>query len=246
MRVVALGRTGLKVSRLSIGTDYRSIYGQAELGAQILLRGFDLGVNFWDTADDYGAHPGIKQALRQLDRSKVVIATKTYGSRDVDVWNSLKKSMDEMGTDYLDVYLLHAVDSPDEIEVRKSALKAMLEAKEKGLVKAVGLSTHSVPVVKAALCFPEIEVVLAVVNRVGARIREGTLAEMLDAFHKLYEAGKGVYIMKALGRGLLSSNVKDALTYILQIPYAHSVTVGITSLEELEANVRVTEDILGG
>ena len=142
MRVVALGRTGLKVSRLSIGTDYRSIYGQAELGAQILLRGFDLGVNFWDTADDYGAHPGIKQALRQLDRSKVVIATKTYGSRDVDVWNSLKKSMDEMGTDYLDVYLLHAVDSPDEIEVRKSALKAMLEAKEKGLVKAVGLSTH--------------------------------------------------------------------------------------------------------
>jgi len=110
----------------------------------------------------------------------------------------------------------------------------------------VGLSTHTVSVAREALRFPEIEVVLAVVNRTGARIREGTLAEMLEALRGLYEAGRGVYAMKPLGRGLLSGGVKEALTYVLRVPYAHSVSVGIMSLEELEADVRVAEEALLG
>lgn len=244
MKTVALGKTGLRVSRLSIGTDYRNVYGQPEAGARILRRGFELGINFWDTAEDYGAHPAIREALRHLDRSEVVIATKTYGSGNAEVWESLEKSTKEMGTDYLDAYLLHAVDSPEEIEGRSSALKAMLEAKRKGLIRAVGLSTHSVSVARAALRLPEIEVVLAVVNRTGARIREGTLAGMLEALRDLYGARRGVYIMKPLGRGILSGDVKGALTYVLRVPYAHSVSVGIASLEELEEDVRIAEEAL--
>jgi aryl-alcohol dehydrogenase-like predicted oxidoreductase len=245
MRKVFLGKTGIKVSRLSIGTDYRNVYGNPEVGSRILRRAFELGINFWDTADDYGAHPSIREALRQLERSEIVIATKTYGSEEADVQESLERSMKEMGTHYLDIYMLHAVDDLEDLKRRTAALEAILDAKKKGLVRSVGLSTHSASLAKAILDFPEIEVVLAVVNKEGLRIREGTLQDMLDALRLLYEDGRGVYIMKPLGRGLLSKELREALSYVLKIPYAHSVSVGITGIDELEDDVRITEGVLG-
>lgn len=241
LKIVMLGRTGLRVSALSIGTDYRHIYGRPEIGSPILRRGLELGVNFWDTSDDYGAHPSIREALKDLDRSRVVIASKTFGIRGSEVRESLERSFREMGVDYIDIYMLHAVDEPDEIRRRSSAIEAMLDAKRRGLIRAIGLSTHAASVAREAAHLREIDVVLAVANRTGARISEGTLAEMLDALRQLYEAGKGVCIMKPLGRGALSGNVKEALTYVLTIPHVHSVSVGITNLKELEADVRIAE-----
>ncbi|MBS7610110.1 aldo/keto reductase [Candidatus Bathyarchaeota archaeon] len=245
MKTTFLGKTGIRVSRLSIGTDYRHVYGKPEVGSLILRKGLELGINFWDTADDYGAHPSIKEALRHIERSEVVIATKTYGSKAEDVLESLNRSMREMETNYFDIYMLHAIDDLDDIKRRLAALEAILDAKKKGLIRSVGLSTHSPWVAKAVLNFPEIEVVLAVVNKDGLRIRDGTLGDMLQALRLLYEAGKGVYIMKTLGRGILSKGLRDALDYVLKIPYAHSVTVGITRIEELEEDVRIAQEVLG-
>ncbi len=241
MKVVMLGKTGLRVSALSIGTDYRHIYGLPEIGSPILRRGLELGVNFWDTSDDYGAYPSIKEALKYIDRSRVVIASKTFGTNGSEVRESLERSLLEMGVDYIDVYMFHGVDDPEGIRRRSSAIEAMLDAKRRGLIRAIGVSTHAVSVAREAAHVREMDVVLAVANRTGARIVEGTMAEMLDALRQLYEAGKGVYIMKPLGRGALSGNVKEALTYVLTIPYVHSVSVGITNLKELEADVKIAE-----
>ena len=239
MRKVKFGGTGLSVSRLSVGTDYRTIYGIPKIGGPLLRKAFELGVNFWDTADDYGAHPGIREALRGLDRSKVVIATKTYGSREKDVKESLERSMREMGTDYIDIFLLHAIDRIQQIEERSEALNALIEAKRRGMVRAIGLSTHTVPVMQAAANFPEIEVILTVINEAGVRIRGGTLGQMMEATRKAYSLGKAIYLMKVLGRGELAGNVESALKFVFGLPYVHSVCVGITSIREMKRNVDI-------
>jgi len=243
LRKVKFGKTGLEVSRLCVGTDYRDFYGNADLGGALLRRAYELGLNFWDTADDYGAHPSIREALKGLDRSKIVIATKTYGKEGRDVEESIERSLQEMETPYIDIFMLHAVDGIQEFENRSGALRAILEAKEKGLIRAVGLSTHSAQMTWTLADIPEIEVVLTVLNKAGLRM-SGSLKEMERATRRIYEAGKAVYLMKVLARGKLADDIESAFNYVYKLPYVHSVAIGMKSLNELETNVRIVNKLL--
>lgn len=237
---VDLGATGLSVSRLSLGTDTRL---KRDAGARLLQRAFELGVNFWDTDETYGTHPCIREALKGLDRSQVVIATKTYKRDRKGAKRSLERSLREMRTSYIDIFLLHAIDSVRQFEGHSGALEALLEAKEEGLVRAVGLSTHTVEMAREVPDIPEIEVVLTVLNRTGARIRGGSREEMEEAARRACEAGKGVYLMKVLARGPLAGDLESALGYAFGLPYVHSVCVGMKTIEELEMNMAIVSEL---
>jgi len=246
LRKVALGGTGLEVSRLCIGTDYSSVYGSSPLGLKILLRGFELGVNFWDTSESYGSYPAIREALKRLKRSDVIITSKSYSQNRAGVERHLDEALQGMDTDYVDIFMLHAVDSIEEFKRRGEALEFLLDAKEKGLIRSVGLSTHSAETAWALAEVPEVEVVLAVLNMEGLRIREGDVELMRSALRRLHQAGKGVYLMKVLARGRLADRAEEALRYAFNIPYVHSVSVGIRTLQELEFAVKVAEESEGG
>ena len=234
---VNLGATGLPVSRLSLGTDTRL---DRDTGARLLQRAFELGVNFWDTDETYGTHPSIQKALKRLDRSQVVIAAKTYKMDREGARRSLEHSLREMETEYIDIFLLHAIDSARQFQEHGGALEALLEAKEGGLIRAVGLSTHALEMVEAIPEIPEIEVVLAVLNLGGERIRGGrSQEEVEEALRRSYETGQGVYLMKVLARGRLAPDLESALGYALGLPYVHSVCVGMKTVRELEMNIAI-------
>ncbi len=238
-----LGNTGFKVSRLCIGTDYADVYGGSSLGRDILLKGFSLGVNFWDSSESYGSYPAIRGALKVLDRSDIVITSKSY-SRDRDgAEKDLDDALHEIGTDYLDIFMLHAVDTLEDFKVRRDVLEFLLRVKREGLIRAVGVSTHSANLALALAEVPEIEVVLTVLNMRAIDIREGDLELMHSAVKRLYEAGKGVYLMKVLGRGKLADYVEEALGYAFKIPYVHAVSVGIRSKKEVETAVKVEKEV---
>jgi len=238
---VTLGGTGFKVSRLCIGTDYADIYG-GSLGRDILLRGFSLGVNFWDTSESYGSYPAIREALKTVERSDIIITSKSYSKDRDGAEKDLEDALREIDTDYLDIFMLHAVDSVKDFNARRDVLEFLLESKRRGLIRAIGVSTHSANMALALAEFSEIEVVLATLNMKGLNIREGNLDLMHSAIKKLYEAGKGVYLMKVLGRGKLADRAEEALKYAFRIPYVHAVSVGIRSLEELETAVKVEKE----
>ena len=124
------------------------------------------------------------------------------------------------------------------------AYNYLLEAKRSGLTKAVGASTHSAKMALALADIPEIEVALTVLNIDGLEIRERHLELLLSAVKKLYEAGKGVYFMKVLARGKLADRAEEALRYAFNIPYVHSVSVGIRSIQELETAVKMEKTSL--
>lgn len=234
-----LGRTGLEVSTLCFGTGY--LGGPVATGARLLLRAYDLGVTFWDTSDDYGTHPHVARALRQVGRDGVVVATKTYASTALGARRALTRALRELGVEPLDLLLLHAVDSRGELEARRPALEALVRAREAGLLRAVGVSSHSREVLEALLHRPEVDVALVVVNRTGAWMKDAAPAEMTRAVRRLYRSGRGVYGMKALGSGQVTAprQVAAALRYAFAYPHAHAICVGITSEAELGADVAV-------
>ena len=243
MEIVNFGNTGLQVSRLSIGTGtngwgHRS--EQTALGLQgladLLRQGFDLGVNFFDVADQYGSHPHVARALKDIPREKVVIATKT-GSRNP---NRVKKDIDrflvELNTDVIDIVLLHFMTQANWPQRYADAMDVLTRAKEKGKIRAVGVSCHGFGALRAAAETPWAEVVLVRINYAGVKM-DDTTQKVVPVISQMYSSGKAVYGMKVLGCGRLSHDVNKAVAYVLELGTVYSMTIGTSSHAQLQENV---------
>lgn len=238
MERVEFGRTGLKVSRLAFGTGY--LNGSVTAGARLLTEAYDLGVNFWDTSDDYGTHPHVARALKEVGRENVIVATKTYATTAVGARRSVTKALKELRVNAVDIFLLHAVDSVDELKAKEAALEALVRAQGAGLVRAVGVSSHSRYVLCHLLTLPEVDIALVVVNKTGVWMKDASPKEMHAVARQLKQSRRGVYGMKALGSGKVTGDqIPPALGWAFRFPFAHSICVGMTTSEELRANIRI-------
>ena len=241
MQKVTFGKTGFVVSKLSVGTDTRI---SADYGGKLLKRAYELGVNFWDTDSGYGTHPAVREGLHGLDRSDIIVASKTYARTYEKAQEDLNLSLEELNTDYIDIFHLHAVDTMEAFQQRQDVVTMLQEAKCKGLIRAVGVSTHTVEVTQDLATVPEIDVVLTVISKTGAKIRHGgKIADMLVAAQALYDNGKGVYAMKPLDRDNRVGSVESYLAFLFNLPYVHSACVGMKTIEELEMNVRIINEL---
>jgi predicted aldo/keto reductase-like oxidoreductase len=253
MEYVSYGDTGLKISRLCIGCGhFRNAYPDVEEGGRFLLRALERGVTFWDTAESYGSHPHVAAALRQIERSRIVLQTKTGEKSYEKAAERIDAALRDLGTAYLDVLLLHGVNSPRDLAEREGALRAMLEAKAAGKVRHVGCSTHiyTGPVMDAVTERREIEVILCTANRDGLRLegsvvdpapgapREPTTVSMAahtEQIRRAYEAGKGISIMKVLSGGAVDAAERaEWVRWGFDFPYAHAVNLGMTFDPDLE------------
>ncbi|NWG11642.1 aldo/keto reductase [Candidatus Bathyarchaeota archaeon] len=154
------------------------------------------------------AHILIASALKKVPRKEVAISTKTYAKSGQEANESLKSSRKELETDYLGIYLLHFVKS-DWVDDCHDVLKEMKNLKANGTVRAIGLSTHSVAVVRKAAQFEELDVIMAICCRTtqsiirkfleGIPIEDGSMEEMFQALKQAHNNGKGTIAMKVLG-----------------------------------------------
>lgn len=244
---VPLGKTGLTVSRLTLGTGTTGFNCQSAQSrmpvaeyAALLRRAHALGVTFWDTSDDYGTYPHVRAGLQGLARSEVVLASKTWALSGPDARKSVEEALCELGTDYVDVFLMHEVDSPEEFGRRTEALLELHRCKEEGLVRAVGLSTHAILTLEAVVAHPLVEVVMTNYNKANLHM-DANLRDYGKALEEARAAGQGTYVMKTLAEGKLSHDVEDALRFNLSKPWIDSVTVGVRFAHELEELVAIAE-----
>ncbi|EOC99950.1 aldo/keto reductase [Caldisalinibacter kiritimatiensis] len=237
-----LGNTSIKISRLCFGSLTISPL-QAHLpiksGADIIKYAYSKGINFIDTAELYENYEYIKEALKDIKRDSYVIATKSYSYSNDTAQKSLEKALKEINTDYIDIFLLHEQESEHTIRGHYEAIEYFLKAKDKGLIKALGISTHRVEGVLAANKYDEIEIIHPIVNIKGLGIQDGTVNDMINAIKLAYEKGKGIYGMKPLGGGHLIQEVEKAFNYVKEIPYLHSIAIGMQSEHEVDANVNL-------
>ena len=244
MKRVTLGNCGIEVTEMCFGSltfsHLQADVSPAEAG-KVLARALDLGVNFVDTAQGYATYEHVAAALKGREQ-KPVIATKSHAHTPEDMDSAVKQALDAMGLDKLDIFLLHLVRSEQDFEDRLGALDCLLEYKDRGVIRAIGLSTHTLEGLRPAIAHPEIEIVLPCVNRKGLGVNDGTLDEMLSLLKELKELGKGVYAMKPLGGGRLFDDVADSLNYIRALDEVDSIAVGMKSAAEVEMNVTIFED----
>jgi aryl-alcohol dehydrogenase-like predicted oxidoreductase len=239
--IVTLGKTGLKVSRLAMGTgtygfghrsdqtDKLGIKGLADL----LHAAYDEGINFWDSADQYGTHPHLKEALKHIPREKVVILTKTKATTAGDMKSDLDRFRQEIGTDYLDIVLLHLMTDPEWPIKKRGAMDVLEKAREDGIIKAHGVSCHTLGALEAAAASDWVQVDLARINPAGASM-DDDVPVVVKILKKMHSDGKGVTGMKIFGAGRLTDRVDECLQYVLGLDCVDAFTIGQESQREMQ------------
>ncbi len=243
---VTLGATGITTSRLAIGTGTNghdripdqtrnlSVDGLASL----LKLGYDHGVTFWDSADLYGSHPHMRRALKDgIPRENVTILTKTESSTADDMRRDLDRFQKEIGTDYLDIVLLHCLTDSDWTERRKGAMEVLSEAREQGRIRAHGVSCHSFGALKTAAASDWVQIDLARVNPAGA-IMDNNPAAVTGVLRDMKAKGKGVIGMKILGAGQLAHKADECFQWALAQDCVDNFTLGMQDAEQFQRTIK--------
>ncbi len=238
---VPLGNTGIEMSRMAMGTGTHGFGGASNQTRQLGIKGvsdmlraaLDDGINFWETADQYGSHPHVGDALKKVKREEVVILTKTNSKTYEDVKKDLDRFRIELGTDYLDIILLHAVTDPQWNENMKGAMEALAEAKEEGILRAHGVSCHSIGALETAADEPWVEVDLARFNPGGARM-DADVETVQKVLTRMKGNGKAIIGMKVYGCGELLDKKDECLQFQTGTGITDAFTMGLENIEQLK------------
>jgi aryl-alcohol dehydrogenase-like predicted oxidoreductase len=241
---VTLGNTGVKTSRLAMGTgtvgsghhSNQTALGVAGLSA-LLLKGYEQGLRFFDAADAYGSHPHVAEALKHVPRDKVTVLTKTWSRDAASARADLDRFRKELGTEYLDVCLMHCVTEPDWTERYRRVMDVFSEAKQKGIIRSHGCSCHSIEALRAAAKSPWVEIDLVRINPIGSHM-DADPDTVVSVLREMRAAGKGIVGMKILGQGDLSGRQDEAVKYALSLGLLDAFTIGAESKKEQEDLIR--------
>jgi aryl-alcohol dehydrogenase-like predicted oxidoreductase len=241
---VTLGSTGIKTSRLAMGTGtvgsgHHS--NQTALGvkglSELLLNGYDQGLRFFDAADSYGSHPHVAEALKQVPRDKVTVISKSWARDPKTARADLDRFRRELGTDYLDVCLMHCVTEADWTERYRGVMDVFSEAKQKGIIRAHGCSCHSIEALRAAAKSPWVEVDFARINPIGSHM-DADPQTVIGVLREMKAAGKAVVGMKILGQGDLAKRQDEAIKFALSLGVLDAFTIGAESKAQQDDLVR--------
>lgn len=244
---VTIGKTGIKTSRLAMGTgtvgsghhSNQTALGVAGLSA-LLLNGYDHGLRFFDAADSYGSHPHVAEALKHVPRDKVTVLSKTWARDAATARADLDRFRKELGTDYLDICLMHCLTENDWTERYKGVMDVFSEAKEKGIIRAHGCSCHSIEALRAAAKSPWVEVDLVRMNPIGSHM-DADPDTVASVVREMKAAGKGIIGMKILGQGDMRTRQNDALKFALSLGLLDAFTIGAESKAEQEDLIKRIE-----
>jgi predicted aldo/keto reductase-like oxidoreductase len=242
---VKLGPMKVEVSRLAMGTGTSGWGGSSnqtrKLGlhglADLLYAGYDQGVSFWDSADQYGSHPHVRQALKRVQREKVTLLSKTHASTEQEMRADLDRFRRELNTDYLDILLLHCMTDRQWPEQKKGAMAVIAEAREKGIVRTHGISCHTIEALRAAVESPWAQVALVRINPAKAAM-DVDPQTVVGVMRQMKDSGKGVIGMKILGAGQLRNRVDECLQFALSLDCLDCFTIGSESRGEMEDLVK--------
>ena len=236
---VTLGKTGIRTSRLAMGTGTNGIghhsrqtdqLGVAGLSA-LLQNGYDNGLRFFDLADAYGSHPHAADALKHVPRDKVTVMTKSWSRDPAEMKADIDRFRKELGTEYLDIVLMHCLTDADWTQQYRGVMDVLSEAKEKGVIRAHGCSCHSIEALRAAAKSPWVDVDLVRMNPIGSHM-DAEPETVAAVIREMRAAGKGIIGMKILGQGDMRNRQDDALKYALSMGLLDAFTIGAENKAE--------------
>src|SRR5512139_855531 len=258
--LVPLGKTSIKVSRFCLGTGMRGggrESNQTRLGRKtleaLIRESFDRGIRLFDLADLYGTHPYVIPALNGIPRDRYKIVTKIWWRRDglpeaerPDADACVARFLRELKSDYIDLVLLHCVTSGRWPEELRRQMDLLSKLNDKGDLRALGVSCHSLAALEADANEPWVDSVHARINPYGMSM-DGLPEEVVPVLKRIHAAGKGVVGMKIIGEGRLRNGPerRDAsVKYALTLGCVDVLNVGcetVAEVDDLAARVRRVE-----
>lgn len=243
----SLGKTGIKVPILSLGGEsLLKITDKYSEAVELLRTAYEMGIRYFDTAAIY--YPSeirVGDALRDV-RKNVIIATKTAGRTRETAWRDIDKSLTNLKTDYIDILQAHHIDHIDEVKTilgPDGAMKAFEEAQEQRVIRFKGISGHYDPrPLKRAIQQYDFDTILMAVNAADVH-HESFIKNLLPT---AVSKNMGIIGMKVCSRGRIFdpthlNNMKDALTYVLNLPISTAI-VGHDNIKQLIENIKIAQD----
>jgi predicted aldo/keto reductase-like oxidoreductase len=261
--LVLLGDTGIKLSRLGIGTGSDSGNIQAALGREgfnrLVRYAYDQGITYLDCAQSYKTFEWIAGAIKGLPREKLFIQSKIGGQPEKPL-EAIDRHRKVFDTDYVDSLLVHCMVKDGWTDQWKRIMDAFDEAKEKKWIRAKGVSCHSLPALRTAAASPWTQVHLVRINPQGYVM--DTPAETWNAssdvshvdpvvkeLKTMREKKRGVIGMKICGNGDFKDPAEreKSIRYAMSRPELDAIVIGVKSTAEIdEAIERVNRALVGG
>ena len=247
---VKLGGTGINVSYLGFGTGTKGTgrqSNQTRLGivqfSRMINHAFDLGINYFDAADYYGTHEYLRSSLKRIPREKYVLSSKIWYRTSKSAQEDLDRFLRELGTDYVDVLFIHCVTEPTWATDLHEMADVLSAAKQKGIIRAHGISIHSLDVLKGVPDNPWVDICLARINPLGP-FMDGKPDEIVSVLRKIHDAGKAVTGIKILGEGKIADQREKSLRYVLGLDCVDSIVIGFESCEQIDDILAIGKHIL--
>lgn len=247
---VALGRSGLKVSLVGIGTGsigHARHSNQTRLGqpafTRLMRHALERGVNFFDLADSYGSHPFFREAMRGVERARYVVQTKTDSRDPREAAADIDRFLKELDTDYIDSLLVHCVTEGDWTTRYRGVLDAFSEAKRKEKVRAVGVTCHSFGALEAAAASRWVEINQVRWNPRAAHMDAG-VDKARTLFRDMRGRGQGMIGMKVVGQGDIVRGGRaltpaECFRFQIESGVVDAFVVGVESIGQID-------ELLGG
>jgi 1-deoxyxylulose-5-phosphate synthase len=237
---VTIGKTGIQTSRLAMGTgtvgsghhSHQTALGIKGL-SDLLLNGYDHGLRFFDSADSYGSHPHVAEALKHVPRDKVTVLTKTWARDAATARAGLDRFRRELGSDYIDICLMHCLTEGDWTGRFQGVMDVLSEAKQKGIIRAHGCSCHSIEALRVAAKSPWVDVHLVRINPISS-FMDSDPDTVVSVIREARANGHGIIGMKILGQGDMRHRQDEALKFALGLGLLDAFTIGAENKTEQE------------
>ena len=254
---VTLGNTGIKLSRLGMGTGSNNGHEQTAVGKEAFTKlvhhAYDSGITYFDCAERYATFPWLGEAIKGLPREKLFIQSKVPGKPE-DVLAAIDHHRKTFDTDYIDSLLIHCMQEDTWTDGYKRIMDGFNEAKEKKWIRTKGVSCHSLGALRAAVNTDWTETHLVRVNPEGLYMDDPKASwgprvpvePVLEQIKAMHAKGHGVIGMKVFGNG----DFKDAaqreksLRFAMSKPEINAIVIGMSAPNQVDEAIAKMNSIL--
>ncbi|HEX2968050.1 MAG TPA: aldo/keto reductase [Bacteroidales bacterium] len=248
-RQTGIGKTGIKTTFLGMGTGFSgynrsSNITRAGVAESVIRAAYEKGIRYFDCADSYGTHQFTAAALKGLPREKYVLGSKIWLSQGgipeperPDANLVIDRFRKELNTDYIDLVQIHCMTDPKWTEIHKKQMDILENLKAKGIIKAHGVSVHSLDAMKAAIESPWVDVIHVRINPFGDAMDSKDASAVTPLIGQLHKSGKGVIGMKLIGNGNFrndSDKIDESLRFVMGLGSVDIIIIGFEKPEQID------------
>jgi aryl-alcohol dehydrogenase-like predicted oxidoreductase len=259
LAVVPLGKH-LRVTRIGLGFGMRGWNRESNLSRRgidhaerVIRHAYEKGIRLFDHADLYGSHQFFARALKDKPRDSYCVVTKIWfhprglpedDRPDADV--VVKRFLKELNTDYIDLVQMHCMMRPDWPTLMERQMEILERLKQKGIIRAHGVSIHGLAPLQAAVGHHWVDVVHVRINPFGEKM-DAPAEQVAPVVEKIHSSGTGVIGMKIVGEGAFSKDkekLDSSIQYVLGLGTVDAMIVGFETEEDIDDFIARVEKAL--